>query len=457
MAKVGDALDRARNAKFEPSSTDAAVVTGISDHVASVASFLNRGDIERFLQRLSLLAESLARQLRGQALYVPELDELALRAGIGVRQPFPAPRRQKLLVHVATEVAATGGHTRVIEDIAATFPQYRQQLIVTNPDTPESSLTGLKDRFSTLGLDVHLLQCLRRSERARELSSLICALAPEAVLLFTHPDDSVASVAVQGRSAARVLFFHHSDHQPSLGATRSDYIHVDLTPTCNRFCRSRQTLRASLLNLTVRDVGLVNPTGSDGLAAATCGSAHKYEGVQDFSYAGLLGNLLAGGVTRFVHIGDMPARQMDQIRAEIQARGQDSSRVTFLPNTPSLADKLKEVAPDFYLTSHPIGSGKATVEAMSVGLPILFVCAERTPPLLNPDMTVGNSVPIRKLDQAEAALKRIQTEKAVLAKASRETYEKLYSVQQFKETLASLLKTSWSPGSDGQTPCRTQS
>jgi hypothetical protein len=435
LTKLSETRRTIRYANFRPISKDG-VIFGIGDHVASIAVFLERGNIEMFLKRLAeLTSKLLAEPLRGRALFIPELDELARKASLIVA-PYPnVPTNSKLLVHVATTVHATGGHTRVIEDIAAALPDYRHVLVITGMHESHPTLASLKLRFDELSLNVHLLQSLSWTEKARELSSLIAALGPKAVLLLAHQDDSIAYVGVAKHSAPRVLFLHHADHQPSLGASRFDYTHVDLTPACHRVCASQTHLHASLLNLTVKDIGTVQLVERHPIIGVTCGSSHKYEGSSEFSYAQLLAALFSGGVDRVLHIGDMPASQKDQICADIVASGQDASRVVFLPNTPSLATKLLEISPDFYLTSHPIGSGKATVEALSVGLPILCVSPASTLPLLVPDMTFRTSVLVSALGQIPAAIHRLETERSTLAKRSREIYEKHYSPSAFREGL----------------------
>jgi hypothetical protein len=435
LTKISETRYRIRYANFRPGSSNA-VVFGIDDYVASIAVFLRRGNFEMFLNRLSeLTGKLLSESLRGRALFIPELDELARKASLIVAPDSNPPTNSKLLVHVATTVYSTGGHTRIIEDIAATLPDYRHVLIITAMHRSDPTLASLKPRFDELSLKVHLLQCLSRAEKAREVSSLIGALGPDAVLLFAHHDDSVAYAGVAGHAAPRVLFLHHADHQPSLGASRLDYAHVDLTPACHAVCASHPHLHASLLNLTVKDVGTVRLIERHPIIGVTCGSPHKYAGSSEFSYAQLLAALFSSGVARIVHIGDMPASQKDQIYADIVASGQDASRVVFLPSTPSLATKLVELSPDFYLTSHPIGGGKATVEALSVGLPILYVCPASTPPLLCADMTFSTAVLVSALEQIPAAIHRLETEKSTLAKRSRGIYEKHYSPSVFREGL----------------------
>jgi len=422
-------------ANFLPSSSDG-VVFGIADLVASIAVFLERGDIERFLRGLAeLTGKLLLEPLRGRALFIPELDELAHKASLIIAPHGNLPTNSKLLVHVATVVHPIGGHTRVLEDVVAALPEYAHMLIITAMRKSDPVLASLKPRFDKLSLKVHLLHCLSWAERARELSSLIGALGPHAVLLLANQEDSIAYTGVAGYAARRVLFLHHADHQPSLGASRLDYAHIDLTPACHALCASHPHLHASLLNLTAKDVGTVRLVERHPMIGVTCGSPHKYAGSSEFSYAQLLAALFSGGVARVFHIGDMPASQKGQICADIEACGQDASRVTFLPNTPSLASELVELSPDFYLTSHPIGGGKATVEALSIGLPILFVCSASTPPLLGADMTFNTSILVSALEQIPAAIHRLETEKITLARRSRWIYEKHYSPSAFREGL----------------------
>src|SRR5215469_210317 len=432
-----------RYANFAPGS-DNATVTGINKHVASLAILLERGEVERFLFHLSELASKLhlSESLNGRALYVPELDELVRKASLIVAPDGNPTTNSKLLVHVATEVYPTGGHSRVIEDIVAALPEYQHVLVVTGMHKSHPYLATLKSRYDQLNLKVHLLQCWSWSERARELSSLIDLLGPEAVLLLTHPHDSIAYTGIPGHAARKVLFLHHADHQPSLGASRHDYVHVDLTPECHGICRAGLHPQASLVNLTVKDIGTLGLAERRPIVAATCGCSQKYLGPSEFSYGQLLGALFSTGVERVFHIGDVPPWQKDQICADIAASGQDAGRLVFLPVTPSLASKLFELSPDCYLTSHPIGGGKATLEAMSVGLPILFVCAAGTPPLLRVDMAFGASVSISSLSQTQFAIRRLETEKLALAQRSREIYEKHYSPAAFRDGLLSAISSS---------------
>lgn len=434
--KIGEALYERRYRKFRPNYSRDAIVHGIDEHVASLATFLERGNIETFLKRLNeLMGKLLSDNLKGRALFIPRLDELNREASLILAPHRNAPPRPNVLVHVATAVYPIGGHTRVMEDIVAALPDHQHALIITAMHGSHPDLASLRPRFDDLNLSVHLLQSSGWAERARELSSLIDTLGPHAVLLLANHDDSVAYSAVAGDAERRVLFLHHADHQPTLGAFRADYTHIDLTPACHRVCASHPRLHASLINLTAEDIGTVKASGRRDVVGVTCGSPHKYVGSSKFSYAELLTALLSAGVNQVFHIGDMPEQQKVLIGAEIMAGGQDARRVVFLPNTPSLAAKLIEISPDFYFTSHPVGSGKATVEALSVGLPIFFICPPETPPLVNPDMTFGASISVSALEHVPGVMRRLELEKRTLASRSREIYEKYYSPNTFREAL----------------------
>ncbi|MGB6877087.1 MAG: hypothetical protein WBD87_13750 [Candidatus Acidiferrales bacterium] len=429
-----------RYQNFRPTCSDDAVVSGIDEYVAYLAAFLERGNMEMFLKRLAELSAKLRSEpLWGRALFVPELDELVRRASL-IITPKPNPSaNSKLLVHIATEVYPTGGHTRVMEDIVTNLPEHQHVLILTRMYEAHPGLVSLKPRFDELSFDVRLLRSSGWTRRARELSSLITELSPDAILLFAHQEDSIANAGVAGHSAPRILFLHHADHQPSLGAFRADYMHVDLTPACHKICASHPRLHTSMLNLTAKGTGTVKLVERHPIIGATCGAPYKYAGSTEFTYGQLLAALFSAGVGRILHIGDMPDEQKNQIRTEITVNGQDASRMTFLPNTPSLTAKLLEVAPDFYLVSHPIGSGKATLEATSVGLPIVQTRPASGLPLLFVDMTFDTSVVIQSLDQVPAAVLRLKGEKSTLANCSRSVYEKHYSPAAFREGLLSAI------------------
>jgi hypothetical protein len=129
-----------------------AVIVGIEDQISALAGCLKRGDIETFTKQLCEVTRHLvAEPLLGQALFIPELDELTRKAGLIVAPSCNRTTDSKRLVHIASVVHPIGGHTRVIEDIAATLPEYQHVLIVTDmAKLAPMELAPLLPRFEEL-------------------------------------------------------------------------------------------------------------------------------------------------------------------------------------------------------------------------------------------------------------------------------------------------------------------
>jgi len=378
---------------------------------------------------------------RGQVLFVPSLDELCRKASLP-QQPAGRVADPGLVVYVATQIDIIGGHTKLIEDIVAALPGKRHLLVLTamQPST-HPFLTALIKRFASLGVEVRPLKPSSPIDKVFELSSLISSVAPRTVFLAAHQFDVVASIGVKIGAAPQVVFLHHADYEPSLGASRTDYLHIDLIPACHQFCKSY--VPALLLPLTTQDLGLAEVKTRQRPIGVTCGSASKYLGFVEFSYGQLAAALFHAGVENLVHIGEVPSKQKGEIRREI---GPNAGRLEFIGNVPSLAAELIKIAPDFYLSSHPIGGGKAIIEALSVGLPILFPCPASTPTLMNSDLSFGAGLQIERLDEVPAALMRAKRERQNLGRIGRAVYEQRYSAAAFRDKLLTILGGDWPVG-----------
>jgi len=395
------------------------------------------------------LVKDLARQLSmdpdlmGRALFIPQLDELMHRASLAFVQQPVRPTAGDLIVQLATEVYATGGHTRVIEDVVRAFPQHRHLLILSdvmdNYRSGQLTLGLLGGRFKDLGLEVHCLQGPSLVSKASMLATFIAQSAPHAVFINTHHFDSVLGAAVSNRSAPRVIYLHLCDHNPALGATRSDFIHVDMTPICHQACNATYPFPHTFLPLSMKDAGVAKRPHGDRLTGVSCGDPHKYMGYCEFTYGQLLGALLSSGVAQIFHIGTMQDAQQMSIRSDLRDMKQDEGAVTFLPDVESLAGTLHQIAPSFFLGSHPKGGGKAMVEALSAGIPILFPRPVSTLPLLNADMAFGESLMIRELKDVPEAIRQLRADREGLAMRSRKVFEDHYSPSKFQQHLMNLL------------------
>jgi hypothetical protein len=435
--------EAARNQSAEAANMMTVTLTDIEPDLSQK---LTRRELDAVLDTTGKLAYQLCMlpALMGRALFLPQLDALMEDAAKAFVPAAMHPAAGPIVVHVATEVYETGGHTRVLEDIARALPEYRHVLILT--DIMENYRAGrlvlgfLKGRFDTIKLEVIFLQETTLAQKALELAAHIARLAPQAVALLGHHFDTIANAGVSGHSAPRVLYIHHCDFSPALGATRGDYIHVDVTPSCHAMCKTVRASPSVFLGLSVEDRGVVEFSARKSLVGVTCGGPHKYAGRNEFSYAELLAALFANGIENIIHIGAMSPEQMNQIQKEIDALGQDAGRVIFQGNTPSLTDSLQEIMPGFFLCSFPTGGGKAMLEAMSVGLPLLIPRPGSTAPLIGADIAHGVGLTIKTLQDVPGIVRRLRTEEQGLGRRHREIFEQYYSMPVFRKKLLGLIR-----------------
>ena len=390
-------------------------VRGISRQVRILSLCLEKGWNRRFLKWFQELAYSLCSRFSCEALFIPELDALALKAGTTLQQPAEPT---KSIIHVATELYETGGHTRILLDIVRALPEYIHTIICTKPISHET-MNAIGSGFPNLVFGVNALE-------QDSFPSISRFGRPCVVFLLNHPNDVASNIVA---SAERVIFLHHVDHSPCLGATRSDYVHVDLTPSCHEFCKR---YGASMLDMTTEDFGVAK-SSTRVLTAATCGNHLKYVGKQGFTYSQLLNGLFASGVKKVWHIGAVPEEQQAAIHSEVRGN------ICFVSNVLSLAKTLINIAPTFYFDSHPLGGGKAQIEALSVGLPILQSLPDGTPPLSKGNISYGHAVTIASLDDLPQGIERIKNEHAILSAESRVVYEQNYHPEMFRRNVKRLI------------------
>lgn len=403
-------------------------------------------EIESFLALLTqMFFEMLSDpRFRGQALFEPISDGYLQKLALSLCDYNLEGRHKNAVLHVATEVYDTGGHTRVLEDIVANLPDKRHVLVLTGGSAgrPPQLSKLLQERFATLGLSVIYLHRQALFDRVKELVTLIRNLAPHTIFLNAHHFDSVAYGAVCGYSAPRVHFLHHADHQPSLGATRTDYEHFDLTPECHGACRKHLKFGPKMLHMSAADHGMVcdGPTDeATSLVCVTSGSAQKFHGEVGFSYPQLASALLKAGVDRLHHIGPFPDVLQQHVRNQLAIDGSDPGRIVFEGPVPSLVTRLKEIAPDFYLESHPVGGGKARVEALALGLPILRAEPPEKLPLFRwVDGELGSAAIISHLGDVPAAVDRIRTAGKAMGASNREFYQQFHAPDVFRQKLLNM-------------------
>jgi hypothetical protein len=80
---------------------------------------------------------------------------------------------------------------------------------------------------------------------------------------------------------------------------------------------------------------------------------------------------------RHVHIGGVPNEVKAAILRGLADAGIDSKLFVHVSHVPSVWKAMEEYSIDLYLSSYPVGGGKATVEVLGSGTPVVFYESEK--------------------------------------------------------------------------------
>jgi hypothetical protein len=199
---------------------------------------------------------------------------------------------------------------------------------------------------------------------------------PHQVFLFNHHQDAVIISGIQPKLVQELLFYHHADHQLCLGVHLPYAKHID--PHAQGFynCRNHLGVKDNIyLPLVADDLGgrsLDAPFYSDGwLRTCSSGSPNKFECNYAYSYSEEIPRILE--ITRgiHIHIGALSDRTLAKIRQGLGEKGIEPQCFIHIPWVRSLWKAILEQRVDVYLESFPLGGGRAAIEVMGSGTPII--------------------------------------------------------------------------------------
>lgn len=278
-------------------------------------------------------------------------------------------------VILASELVRAGGHVELIKD-------YLSLGLFESPvRVAMSDLFNRMDRSTTqeweslLGCEVFIADEPGLDGKLDALDAQIGEWNPSTILTLVHNQDVVCVIAAHFPGATHRYYIHHGDHHLSLGVTCEAFEHVDLHNMSYELCKHEIGVQQQLY----WPLSAVRPsqikTGfleRGALTTGSCGRMSKFEaGTYAFRYERAVALMLKATGGYHVHIGELTAEFMQKIRIELDAENVSHDRFIHIEWVPSLSKALIEHAVDVYLASFPIGGGKALVEAMSVGVPVV--------------------------------------------------------------------------------------
>jgi hypothetical protein len=287
-----------------------------------------------------------------------------------------APTSPKSVLHVLTEAASIGGHTRLVRRWIDQDPDRTHSVAMTRqgrrplPKAIKTAVASARGIIYTL--DASPGGLLTRAKALREIAKSF-----DQVVLHTNPYDVVPIIALAEKSS-RVIFMNHADHVFWLGIGVSDVVaHFrEGSLSLSQERRGIQPKRCSLLPLPL-ELNPTNPTRAEAkkllgideteIVLLSVGSAYKYRRINGVSFVDALmpvllkhekATLLVVGPDNCSDSGKWA--QGDQLTGgRIKAFGIQEDPAVFYQ------------AADIYLDSFPMTSLTALLDGAIHGMPLV--------------------------------------------------------------------------------------
>jgi hypothetical protein len=341
-----------------------AALQGISEFVADVIS-----------RESSLARVFSSRNLDMACLKIG--DELCGSAGSD-----PAADRSDCVVFIVTHLAKTGGHSRVLADLMDAEPTKKYRILASNLFN-DLEVEAIKRLYPSQSLVVEVAADTDYGSRVRWLQARLAEIRPRKTYMLIHNIDTVAVAAVQPRLTGELVYYHNCDHSLALGVHIPHALHVD--PHAKGFynCRERERVPSNFMwPLTAPDQGHRTnlPFLAHGhLTTCTSGGPEKF-GLSNrrerlsyaYRYEELIPHIIGATGGTHIHIGKLPPEMLSAISHGLKNIDISEERFLHIDYVPSLWQTLLGHKVDVYVGSFPLGGGRASIEAMGAGLPLLI-------------------------------------------------------------------------------------
>jgi len=231
---------------------------------------LTHGDNESAL----LLAQWLARFLTSNfcgVYHFKHVEESLARRFSGLK--LVRPNKVGECAHVASEVYAYGGHTRLIRNLLAAESRSSRRVLLTRLSNPSAAAAVLDVDQE----EIWVCDASRQEQRVRQLAEQF--LKYKVLVLHLHPDDVTTAVALllakSVEPSLAVHFVNHSDHTFSTAVAHADLVfEVSGYGWSLRKARDTET-RSTFLGIPVSARNKTSDNTDTGFIL-TGGAAYKY-------------------------------------------------------------------------------------------------------------------------------------------------------------------------------------
>lgn len=339
------------------------------------------GDDERTLRWIRLTAE-IAWAAHSGRMSDARLEAIAIRIGrrlAPVIDPSVQGARDQAagrrhILHVATTVIGTGGHTRLIENWVKADAASVHSLLLIDQDR-EVIRAPLTDRVTGSGGVVTVLpKEATLLERACLLRRAAQSGGYDGIILHHHPNDVVPLVAFATEDCPPVAVMNHADHIFWLGVSIADLV-IEFREFGAELSRSRRGVTRNLVFPLPLDIQSAGPTRSKARARLgipdteqvllTIGSAAKFVPTVRQRFFDTLSRVLDQHPDAHLYVIGVGEQDIGPLQI---ARHE---RMTLLGVMPDPSDY--QAAADLYLEGFPFGSYTAMLETGAHGVCVVLM------------------------------------------------------------------------------------
>jgi hypothetical protein len=344
-------------------------------------AMVRRGQLEAALHQLVGLFRDLEADLRfaGTSFPFPMYDEICTLIGhssaFELLAPNYSPVKDDHDIVLITEANAQGGHLEIIRDIADANDR-KLFIVATNLYNRSRDVVLPALAKHSRVLNVVTLDQPDLVSRLRYLQSMIANPAAQRVLILCHGHDAVTISAAAPVRCKPVLFFHHCDHTPSLGCYMPDAAHIDLHNLAYEQCRSDLGLDSCYICMTSREGRSSSEPRTYAkpmFKSISCGGEHKVTNLAyPIGYSDLVVELIRGRRGTHFHVGKISAGFIEMVHQALDQAGLPRDSFIYVGHVSGFREIIEALEIDLYVPTLPQAGGKALIDAMSAGVPILI-------------------------------------------------------------------------------------
>ena len=378
-----------------------------------------------------------------------ELDALCQRIGELTGITATSGAKADHAVFIVTSLGITGGHSRVVRDLISAGRSTQKTVLVTG--TLIGNPTDLGELEAMLGARVEAAPNHSYRRKLRWLQCRLRDINGDTTYILQHHFDAVCTAAVRPDLSNRTVYFHNADHNLCLGVHLPHVTHVDFNEKGFFNCRENEGVVTNILlplKVTAPPHKRSDRFDPAFLVTCCCGGfekfelPHKLESVPySIAYADVVATRLSAAPGEHLHIGPLSAEMKSHIVDSLENVGIPADRFVQLDHVEELSAALVERSVDVYMGSMPRGGGRATVEAMAAGIPLLLHSNYRTLFLSDENEVYPGALVWRTLDELRGFLKGL-TDQQLCAHAERsysffKSHHDFGSLQAILDTLLS--------------------